>query len=81
MIDYHKHMIAHPWQDRIVCDPDIHHGEPCIRGTRVSVAVIVASLADFSVEDLLKQYPQLKREDIQAALHYAAAAAHNTMVA
>lgn len=69
------------WRDRIVCDPHIHHGEPCIRGTRVAVAVIVGSLADLTIDELLTQYPQLKREDIQAALLYAADAAHNTLVA
>ena len=69
------------WRQRIVCDPQVHHGEPCIRGTRVSVAVIVASLAEFTVEALLKEYPQLTREDVQAALFYASEAAHNTMVA
>lgn len=68
-------------QERIVCDPDLLHGEPCIRGTRIPVSIIVASLADFSIERLLTEYPQLTREDIRAALRYAAEAAHNTMVA
>ncbi len=69
------------WRQRIVCDPDLHHGEPCIRGTRIAVSVIVASLADLNIEELLKQYPQLLREDIQAALYFASEAAHTTMVA
>lgn len=69
------------WRDRIVCDPEIHHGEPCIRGTRISVAVVVASLADLSFEALLREYPQITREDLQAALYYASEAAHNTLVA
>lgn len=69
------------WRQRIVCDPALHHGEPCIRGTKISVSVLVASLADMSTENLLSEYPQLKREDIQAALYYAAEAAHNTLVA
>ena len=63
------------WQQRIVCDPQIHHGEPCIRGTRIAVSVIVASLADLSIEELLGQYPQLTREDVQAALCFASEAA------
>ncbi len=54
------------WQQRIVCDPQLHHGEPCIRGTRIAVAVVVASLADLSVDELLQQYPQMTREDVQA---------------
>jgi uncharacterized protein (DUF433 family) len=69
------------WRQRIVCDPQLHHGEPCIRGTRIAVSVIVGSLADLSMDELLQQYPQLKREDVQAALYYAAEAAHSTLVA
>lgn len=69
------------WRQRIACDPDLHHGEPCIKGTRIAVSVIVASLADLSIDELLKQYPQLTREDIQAALYFASEAAHTTMVA
>lgn len=70
-----------PWRDRVVCDPNIHHGEPCIRATRIAVSVIVASLADLSIDDLLEQYPQLMREDVRAALYFASEAAHSTMVA
>src|SRR5205085_5417157 len=69
--------MAAQWQERIVCDPDLHHGEPCVRGTRISVAIIVGTLAEMSVEQLLAEYPQLTREDVQAALLYAAEAAHN----
>jgi uncharacterized protein (DUF433 family) len=69
------------WKQRIVCDPQLHHGEPCIRGTRIAISVIVASLADFSMEGLFRQYPQLTREDIQAALYFAAEAAHTSLVA
>ena len=61
------------WRERVVIDPDIHHGEPCIRGTRVPVAMIVGSLADgMSFEEILREYPQLSEEDIRAALAYAA---------
>lgn len=69
------------WRQRILCDPAIHHGEPCIRGTRISVSVIVASLADLSIPELLAEYPQLTREDVQAALYFASEAAHTTLVA
>ncbi len=63
------------WRKRISIDPAIHHGDPCIYGSRIPVSVIVGSVADGdSVEQLLKSYPQLAREDVQAALHYAAAA-------
>ena len=63
------------WRKRISADPAVHHGDPCIAGSRIPVSVIVGSIADGdSVEQILKSYPQLKREDVQAALHYAAAA-------
>ena len=61
------------WQNHIVIDKDIHHGEPCIKGTRVPVAILVGSIADgMSMDEILKEYPQIKRESIQAALAYAA---------
>jgi len=60
------------WQDRIVVEPDLHHGDPCIKGTRIPVAIIVGSLADgMTVEEIQEAYPQLTKEDILAALAYA----------
>jgi uncharacterized protein (DUF433 family) len=62
------------WRKRISIDPAVHHGDPCIAGTRVPVSVIVGSIADGdSFEQILASYPQLTREDVQAALSYAAA--------
>ena len=61
------------WQDQIVIDPDLHHGDACIKGTRIPVTTIVGSLADgLTEEEILGAYPQLKTEHIQAALAYAA---------
>jgi uncharacterized protein (DUF433 family) len=61
------------WQDRIVADPEIHHGDPCIKGTRVPVAMIVGSLADgMTFAEIRDAYPQLTDEDIYATLAYAA---------
>jgi uncharacterized protein (DUF433 family) len=61
------------WQDRIVIEPDLHHGDPCIKGTRIPVAMIVGSLADgLTPREIQEAYPQLANEDIQAALAYAA---------
>ncbi len=61
------------WRQRIRIDPAIHHGDPCITGTRVPVSVIVGSVAEGDTwEEILASYPQLKRDDIQAALQYAA---------
>jgi uncharacterized protein (DUF433 family) len=61
------------WQERIVITPDLHHGDPCIKGTRIPVATIVGSLADgMTPQEIQAAYPQLTLEDVQAALSYAA---------
>lgn len=61
------------WQDYVFVDPEIHHGEPCIKGTRVPVATLVGSIADgMTFDEVLKEYPQITREAVQAALAYAA---------
>ena len=61
------------WQERITVDLDIHHGEACIKGTRIPVSIIIGSLADgMTYAQILKQYPQLTNSDIHAALAYAA---------
>lgn len=66
------------WRDRIVIAPRIHHGVPCIKGTRVPVSVLVGSLADGdSNSDLLAAYPHLTQEDMHAALRFAAEAANH----
>ena len=59
--------------DRIVIDPKVMLGKPVIRGTRIPVELIVRKLGEGATEaDLLDGYPALTREDIQAALAYAA---------
>ena len=61
------------WRERISADPEICHGRVCIKGTRVMVSVILDNLAaGETAEDILKGYPTLQREDIRAALAYAA---------
>jgi len=61
------------WRDRVVIAPDVHHGDPCIKGTRIPVSVIVGSIADgMSTDEVRAAYPQLSLPDIQAALAYAA---------
>jgi uncharacterized protein (DUF433 family) len=62
------------WEDRIQVDPSILVGKPVIRGTRLAVEFVVELQAEWSEADILRNYPQLAREDLQAALHYAAAA-------
>ena len=60
------------WRDRIRTDPNICHGKACMTGTRVLVSVILDNLgAGESVEAIMHGY-HLEREDIRAALHYAA---------
>ncbi len=57
------------WHTFISVDPEIHHGEPCIKGTRVPVSMIVGSIADgMSFDEIIDAYPQLKEESIEAAL-------------
>jgi uncharacterized protein (DUF433 family) len=64
------------WRDRISIDPRIHHGKPCIKGTRVPISVIVGSIADGDTpERIIKSWPQLTVEDVEAALRFAAALA------
>jgi uncharacterized protein (DUF433 family) len=59
--------------DRIVVDPKVMLGKPVIRGTRIPVELIVRKLGEGATDaDLLDGYPGLVREDIQAALAYAA---------
>jgi uncharacterized protein (DUF433 family) len=61
------------WQEHITVNPAIVHGKACIRGTRIPVAVVLANLADgLSVEEIMRSYPALTPEAIQAALAYAA---------
>jgi uncharacterized protein (DUF433 family) len=70
-----KEAVIRQWPDRIMIDPDIHHGEPCVRGTRIPVSMIVGSLADgMSFAQIEEQYPQLNDQDILASLAYAAEA-------
>jgi uncharacterized protein (DUF433 family) len=58
--------------DRIVIDPDILVGKPIIKGTRVPVHLIIELLANgMTTKQILKGYPQLKEQDIKAALLYA----------
>jgi uncharacterized protein (DUF433 family) len=59
--------------DRIEMNPDVMLGKPVIRGTRVTVELLVRKVAEGATEDvLLAAYPRLTREDIRAALRFAA---------
>jgi uncharacterized protein (DUF433 family) len=68
------------WQERITVDPAVCHGKACIRGTRVMVSVVLDNLAaGESVEDIMQGY-HLVREDVQAAVQYAAELARETVI-
>lgn len=69
------------WRERISIDPKVCHGKPCIKGTRIWVSLIVDNLASGSSEDeILQAYPSLTKEDIKAALAYAAEMARERYV-
>ena len=58
---------------RVVSDPKICGGEPCIRRTRIHVAVILDSLVEgLTPAEIVKHYPPLTEEDVRAAVAYAA---------
>lgn len=59
------------WQERIIINPEILVGKPVIKGTRISVEFLLELLANgWSYEQILENYPQLKKEDILAAIQY-----------
>lgn len=68
--------------DRITQQPDKMGGKACIRGMRVTVSMVVGQIgAGHSINEVLKGYPYLEREDVLQALHYAAWLAEEREVA
>jgi uncharacterized protein (DUF433 family) len=66
--------------ERIARDPEICGGEPVIRGTRVTLRTVLASLAaGDSPVDLLKDFPALTEEDVRAVIAFAAASAEEDL--
>lgn len=60
------------WRSRITIDPKVLVGKPIIRGTRISVELVIDLMGrGYSVEQILTQYDHVKAEDIQACLAYA----------
>ncbi len=60
------------WQEWITVDPNICHGQACIKGTRIMVSVVLDNLAvGLSIENVQKSYPSLTKEAVQAAIAYA----------
>jgi uncharacterized protein (DUF433 family) len=59
------------WQTHIAADPAVLAGKPVIKGTRISVELILEKLGlGWSIDDILKQYPHLSREKVTACLDY-----------
>ena len=62
------------WEDRVTVNPAVRSGKPCIKGTRITVYDVLEYLAGGMTEDrILADFPDLVREDIRAALAFAAA--------
>ena len=69
------------WRNYISSDLGVCHGAACITGTRVMVTVLLDNLADgLNVEDIIKSYPSVSREAVQAALHFAAELARDHII-
>jgi uncharacterized protein (DUF433 family) len=69
------------WRTRISIDPAICHGKACIKGTRIMVSVVLDNLAAGQTPDEIAElYPTLHREDVTAAMAYAAELARERVV-
>jgi uncharacterized protein (DUF433 family) len=63
--------MAARYKERVVIDPLIMVGKPIIKGTRITIDAIIRRLAEgMSIKEILEDYPNLTREDVQAALEY-----------
>jgi len=69
------------WREHITVDPSVCHGSACIKGTRMTVSAVLDNLAaGLELDELLASYPPLTREDVQAAIAYAADLARDRTV-
>jgi len=69
------------WRDHITVDPQILVGKPAVRGTRISVALVIDLLAaGWTEQQVLASYPTLKAEDVRACLAYASEILHSEKV-
>lgn len=70
------------WSELISFDPNVCHGQACIRGTRILVSAVLDNLADgISPQEILVSYPSLTLEGIQASIAYAADLARERVIA
>lgn len=69
------------WKERISVNPNICHGKPCIKETRIWVSLILDFLASGSTaEEIIEEYPHLSKEDIQACIAYGAEVARERYI-
>ena len=69
------------WQDHITVDPNVCHGQACIKGTRIMVSVVLDNLAaGQQANEIVQSYPSLTTEDVHAAMAYAAELARERTV-
>ena len=70
------------WLEFITVDPKVCHGQACMKGTRIMVSVILDNLAaGLTFDEIIKSYPALNRESIQAAISYAAELTRERVIA
>ncbi len=61
------------WQEWITVDPNVCHGQACIKGTRIMVSIVLDNLAaGLTVDEVIASYPSLTKEAVQSAIAYAA---------
>ena len=70
------------WREHVTVDPAVCHGQACVRGTRIMISVILDNLAEgMTPEEILRSYPTLTAEKIQAAVAYAADLSRERLIA
>jgi len=74
--------MKHNLTERITIDPEQCGGRPCVRGMRIRVADVLDLLANgLSVQDILKELPDLEADDVHACLHFASQRLNHPMLA
>jgi uncharacterized protein (DUF433 family) len=69
------------WRNFITVDPNICHGQACIKGTRIMVSIVLDNLAaGLSIEEIQESYPTLTRQAIQASIRYASELARERII-
>jgi uncharacterized protein (DUF433 family) len=69
------------WRDHISVNPQVCHGKPCVKGTRIMASIILDNLAaGRTVQQIQRSYPELSEADIQATMEYAAELARERVV-